>query len=487
VLGLHELHEACRVLHGGTLSDGAVKKICSSLQRKAGRDPALSAEEKSHLRLQITSVPKAEGPAHFAIAQIAALLDGDYLRRWARVVAAPEFTVEHFARSIASHVLDVGFSAQHLYRVITSHVDSTNGVTLSDICEDLHTELTRSPRRPFEVLLAFRKPPRLAHGIPPNWLKGADVTNWLTTHGFDTSDVRAPAGFVLTVQARDVAGAAQSARELSDRFAARARIALGSPLARLPWLWVAGDSDRARHEGESRGVQVRELDREGRIFSLSTAGAGVDAAIELLAHLDESSPTAAIAGGWGAIEGLLADPSDRASAADNLAALVACSFPRAELTELSYRAEKEDAGLAAQLAGLTSNRDRSRLVAQLIRDEQFPSLRSSGDRAAVARLKKLLSDPSRELATIKDVIAEGFHRLYRQRNLILHGGRLDSVTLNASLRTVARLAGAGIDRITHGHYVQSLRPLELVARADLSIALINKQSALSCVDLLELV
>lgn len=112
-------------------------------------------------------------------------------------------------------------------------------------------------------------------------------------------------------------------------------------------------------------------------------------------------------------------------------------------------------------------------------------MRSSADQAAAARVRKLLNDPSRELMTIKDVISEAFHRLYRQRNLILHGGRLDSVTLKASLRTVARLAGAGIDRITHGHYVQSFRPLELVARADLSIALVNRKTALACVDLLE--
>lgn len=485
VLGLHELHEACHVLRSGTLSDASVKRICSGLQRKAGRDPALSNEEKAHLRLQISSVPKADGPAHHAVAQVAELLEADYLRRWARVVAGPGFTVEHFARSVASHVLDVGFSAHHLHALIKNHVVSGNPVTLSDICEDLHVELARSPRRPFEVLLAFRKPPRLAQGIPARWLKGAAVTEWLTARGFDTADVRAPVALVLTVEARDYGGAAQSAREMSDRFAARARIALGAPLERLPWLWVAGDAARVRHASASRGVRVKELDREGRIFSSSPAGDGVDAAIELLAHLDESSPPAAIAGGWGAIEGLLADPGDRATAADNLAALVACSFPRAELTPLSYVAAKQDAGIAAQMAGQTSNRDRARSMATLILNGQAPALTSPADQAAVARVSKLLNDPSRELATVKETIAEAFHRLYRQRNLILHGGRLDSVTLKASLRTVAGLAGAGIDRITHGHYVQSFRPLELVARADLSIALINQSTALSCVDLLE--
>ena len=64
------------------------------------------------------------------------------------------------------------------------------------------------------------------------------LDDWLTAKGFDTSDVRAPVGIVLTVEARDGSAAAQAAREISDRFAARARIALGQPLERLPWLWV---------------------------------------------------------------------------------------------------------------------------------------------------------------------------------------------------------------------------------------------------------
>lgn len=485
VLGLEELHEACSLLRSGTLSDGSVKRICSSVQRKAGRDPALTTPEKNHLRQQISSVPKADGPAHHTVAQMAALFDTDYLQRWSRVVARPDFTVELFARSVASHLLDRGFSSEHLWKLIKGHMRSVTPVTLTDLCEDLQQELTRSPARPFEVLLAFHRAPDTAQGVPPDWLQADAVTRWLTSHGFDTANVRAQSGAVLTVEARDSAAAAQAAREISDRFAARARIATGKPLERLPYLWVAGDGAPALHAGQSRGVRVKELDRENRIFTPTSTLDNVDAAIELLAHLEESSPPAAIAGGWGAVEGLLADPGDRATAADNLAALVACSFPRAELTTLAYRASREDRSIAQRLDGAASNRDRSRIVADMIVHSQFPQLRTTANQAAADRMRRLLADPSQQLITIKEAISDSFHRLYRQRNIILHAGRLDSVSLKASLRTVAKLAGAGMDRITHGHYVQNMRPLELVARADLSISLIDRQSALECVDLLE--
>jgi hypothetical protein len=116
----------------------------------------------------------------------------------------------------------------------------------------------------------------------------------------------------------------------------------------------------------------------------------------------------------------------------------------------------------------------------------MPAMPGLQDQAAVQRMRKLLKNPGPKLQIIRESIGDSFHRLYRQRNLILHGGRLDSVALSASLRTAAKLAGAGMDRITHGHYVQSLRPMELVAKANVGIALLSPTSPLGCVDLLEI-
>jgi len=344
--------------------------------------------------------------------------------------------------------------------------------------------MSANPLREFDVLLAFATIPQLPNGVPSSWLQGAAVTAWLREQGFDTAGVRSPVAMVVKVQARDDIGAAQAARDEADRYAARALIATGEPLNRIPMLWVKGSAAPVFMKRDSRGVGVKELFREDRVFS-ADASQSVDAALELLAHLEGSSPPAAVAGGWGAIEGLLADPSDRATAADNLATLVTCSFPRAELTALSYRAQYRHPDQCAELESSQTNRERSRIVAKMIIDGRMPEMPGVSDQAAVARLKKLFANPGHELQTIREAIGESFHRLYRQRNLILHGARLDSVALTASLRTVAKLVGAGMDRITHGHYVQNLRPLELVAKANLALALVSRESPLACVDLLE--
>jgi hypothetical protein len=137
------------------------------------------------------------------------------------------------------------------------------------------------------------------------------------------------------------------------------------------------------------------------------------------------------------------------------------------------------------LMSVSTNRDRCHFLAKMIVGRSMPAMPGLNDQAAVARLEKLFQNPGPELQTIRDAIGESFHRLYRQRNLILHGARLDSVALMASLRTAAKLAGAGMDRITHGHYVQQCKPRELVARANLALALANREAPLECVDLLE--
>lgn len=148
------------------------------------------------------------------------------------------------------------------------------------------------------------------------------------------------------IRARDADGAAQLAAARIDHFVARSSVATNQPLEPWPVIWVRGEAATFPFGPRPRGVRVKALYREDQLFSASDTT--VDAAIELLAHLESSSPSAAIAGGWAAIEALLAEPHDRSGAADSLASIVACSFPRAELTILSYIAERTCPDLQAE-------------------------------------------------------------------------------------------------------------------------------------------
>lgn len=59
----------------------------------------------------------------------------DYLARWAAAVARQDFRAEHFARHVCAHLLDAGFSSQHLRVVIAGKNDAPEPVTLAELCE----------------------------------------------------------------------------------------------------------------------------------------------------------------------------------------------------------------------------------------------------------------------------------------------------------------------------------------------------------------
>jgi hypothetical protein len=243
---------------------------------------------------------------------------------------------------------------------------------------------------------------------------------------------------------------------------------------------------------------VLSLVNEGRLYQVDGRRTLIDDALELAAPVNRGVLGPAVAGAWAAVESLLSHPDDpteeersgKAVAADRLAAIIACSWPRAELTALAHRHQPElpDA-LAERLAACATNRDRASAVADapmagntLILADRF---RRDADFAAVHRMRRVVADPKGELASAVTVLRIAMRRLYRTRNIVLHGGSTQGVALKAALRIAAPLVGAGLDRITHATLVEGLAPLDLAARAEVGLKLVGGETGLSVVDLLE--
>lgn len=197
-------------------------------------------------------------------------------------------------------------------------------------------------------------------------------------------------------------------------------------------------------------------------------------------------PSSAVAGGWAAIEALLTGPGDheRVHAADRMASIVACSFARAELTSLSYQLEEQGDAIGDQLRNCASNRDRCEVLAKLIQAGNPPRFPKDSDSAALARITSLLREPWRVLRDVENHISTCFRRLYRHRNIVLHGGKTDAIGLRSCLRNAAPLVGAGLDRVAHGWFVDRIHPLELAARARVRLDALGTGSRTSALDLL---
>ncbi len=110
------------------------------------------------------------------------------------------------------------------------------------------------------------------------------------------------------------------------------------------------------------------------------------------------------------------------------------------------------------------------------------STRTAGDSAATARMASLVAAPRQSLTGVRAAVEGSLRRLYRQRNIVLHGGSTESVALDAALRTAAPLVGAG-PGVAHAYLADGITPLALAATAETSLALADAQDAPPVTDL----
>jgi hypothetical protein len=358
VLTLNEILEASEAVRMSVLSEEALNFAIETSLKQVPLDPGAGGSQRLKA-LQTTLRPKLrfDGLDFLALRHLAQDMEAAYLNGWAAASSLPSKpTAERVARAIASHLLDLGFSADYLHRWWTYRLFHEQGERpLADLMLEGHA-LALMPPRNYDVLVVFESIAKTKSGLPTDWLNAPSVSQWLRKSGFDVAGVRQRGGLLFSVEARDGQAAADTTAEIIDNLAARASISTNDAFQYSPRAWVAGEKVPRDLRQRRRGVHVRALYREDAIYRRHSPST-VDAAFELLAPLETSSPTVAIAGGWAAIEALLSEPNDRGAAADRLAGLVACSFPRAELTFLSYVLEANDAALATKLKGVTKRRD----------------------------------------------------------------------------------------------------------------------------------
>jgi hypothetical protein len=455
-LVLQEVLEASEAVAQHVLTQASLKNLTSTAIELAGPDPGCGdATRKKLLQNALQSDLKYRSMEYHTIEAIAKDLDRSYLKRWSDSVATNlrATSVERTARAIASHLLDLGFSPDFLHRWWKYRIFHEPGNrTLSDLIADAFT-LSQQPCHTYEVLIAFDAIPSVAQ-MPSGWMEAQEVSTWLTQHGFRVAGVRQNGGFVMEIEARDPYAAVETARERIENFAARVAVGTYGEIKAVPKAWIASEREPFPLNRPRRGVEIHTLQRENQLY-VEGKLSEVDAAIGLLRPVNAGTTSAAIAGAWAAIETLLCGPGDeeRVQAADRLAAIVACSFPRADLTQVSYAVEKAGGPLVEQLRSCGSNRERARLMATLIDSGAPLPLRDLSDVAAVERIKSISMNPRSGLRDVVRYTRAAFRRLYRCRNMVLHWGRIEGEIRKACLRTTAPLIGAGIDRIAHAWFI----------------------------------
>lgn len=497
VLSLQEVREYGQLcLEGVHPTTDGLRYVVSSARREIQRDPGvaqLATELDGVLaRLDVQSAGKVDKNALAELSHLADRSGASYFEGWFRATGTTP--VEFTARAVASHLLDHGFSGDHLYRWLSAKRSSI--ANLTDVARLADEMMREMPLQGYEIFVPCAKAgnDRSGTSTGTRWMDGRTAANWLTVNAPGGETRRHNGGFVYSVEARDPWAAVDVALELFNRTAARVRVAQAANDELRPdgWVRVAG-LDRSDFEARSprRQVEIGSLKRLGVLYNVDRVNRSpIDDALELASYMEGTGTGAAVTGGWAAVEGLLIRPSEGSHylAADRLAVLIACSTPRAELTPLSYGHQNNASDdLAVKLKAAGSNRERVQLVEERLRQTQKLEVQTPEDAAALDRIVAMINDPAGELRRIATYVTESLRRLYNQRNLVMHAGTFKSVALEATLRTSLSLVGAGLDRIVHAHFSpgRQLSPLELVARAEIELRLLGSAGARPLADLLE--
>jgi hypothetical protein len=493
---LQEAHEASFAVRDRALGAESFRWFRNSLRGRVSRDPGVGdSKQKAVLQDILRRDIVADSVDHRMLGLIVEDVRERYLQRWEQTLSQENhgFGAERVARALAGHLLDAGRSQDALHRWLSwlTHHDQAEHDAASIVARA--RELDTRPRRRYQVLVLLLSSYPETVSQPRELLLREDVASWMARRGATgvLDGVPYEAGLILRVAAHDQHAAAERAGEIADALMARAAVGTRSRLVVHPEAYVRPNRDRLLPLRRRRRVDVRALERQDRLVDNVNAIASgpVDAALQLLAHLDHGPPEAAATSGWSAIESLLTGPGDTGGnvvAADRLAALLTCAWPRAELTTLAHRriSAVEDE-LTERLKAATTNRDKSDLIAAEIRAGNWLKLEDRSDEGAVHRLEQLFKDPASALTSVRGYAGSAFRRLYRQRNLVAHGALTSAIALRPSLRTVAPLVGAGMDRIVHAYLVNEVAPLELAARAELEIQRAGSADATDVTALLE--
>lgn len=482
VLRLHEVLEYAELTASKAFpTDEGLKYVTQAATTAVGIDPGIRGPERQKVLelLDVKELIKKESQ-RAALLHLNEVISMNYLPtlRTNHEVPADPPAVELSARLFAAQLIDRGLNMDFLLRWLKDlATDESVELSLSDLIDEA-AALVKSGERKYRVLAPIFSVPDYGAPQPQSWLTAEQTAEWIAGQEAPLPEgFRQNGAFMIEVTALDPWSAVESARDVLVRT--HTRMTLG---ARTRSLETAG---KAWVEGEPRvfplrlgrlrnQVRLRSLDRSDEIFSgdSSAQSKALDDALELAASLEEGTRGSALTGGWAAVEGLLSTGDGAIAAAGRFAAIVACSFPTAQLAPLSYaHSQSSDDALATELETQPSSTARASILEAALRGGTHPSIERASDQAMLQRVQALFADPYNVLARVRGYIDDSMRRLYTQRNLIMHAGRFDSVALSATLRTAPHLVGAGLDRILAAADIMS--PQRLGARAEMELSLLE--------------
>ncbi len=419
-------------------------------------------------------------------------MNASYLTNWAAALDEPPpnqpIDAEGAARRITAHILGSGMHKNSLHRWLHDTQTKPAAVTPGDFLREADQRL-KAPEKTFTFCVPVdKKPPFDVGPTTDGWLTATETAGWKKRHAPSAKTVRHQGSFLLELRARDVNAAADAAREAIAHL--RTKFRLGSPnsLGIHPTMWSKEKRSSFPTAATNRLINLVSFARLGRLQDL-TAADYLANTLALVEPLQTAAPHIAVISGWSAIESLLVGPADPEDviAAKRFSLIIAASLMRAEFTWLAkaYSAENDDTDAHA-IKACETNIERARLFQMMAFNRPSLALTNATDNLALQRIRPALHNPRKEVTRVAEILTREFTRLYRKRNMIVHGGQIRGANLHSISETLTPLIGAGVDRIVHAQLHFGIAPIQLSATAEARIDYLSPTSPSSDGGLLDL-
>jgi hypothetical protein len=462
---MEELAEAGVQASRGVLSASSFNDLKSQVREQLLLDPGLGPiQARGPLISQVPRDYNEFVPSSFkhkAWTFAIPSLKNAYMRNWtdelsradyaykAGDAVRPPVSASSSAEFLASHLLYLGLSSSYLSKWFNYRAkhDATP-YTLADITRDLQ-DLVTNGFRPVQIMIILARPAQSKVQSMQGWLDATSVKQW-----FVDNRLQGPGkihGGILYESAQwDLDGALLNVAKAVHRLQKRAILKTGRAPEFHGAAWIAGVSGPRRLPAISQlggralapGYELGDPQVEAPI-----SNDRLEVAVEfLLAGLSEPGPSAA-GTLWAALEALLAAPGDpdRIQVVDRASDIALVAFVRASIQMalgLLFSRCPED-GLTQRLRDLDL-RDRLTQFEEALRRDEHQTLSHHSTRVALSHTKQLFDEGNLRLR--REEFRQNLRGLYRQRNLILHGGITDGPLLGGILRASTPLVTAVINR-----------------------------------------
>lgn len=438
--------------------------LCRQVGELVKRDPALPNDVRAVLLREIYKNSPPDGQRLANLRQLSSDFgEVRYVELLAAVAPADRSGVELWARSIAAHLLDVGWSEDAVRQLSDRHLAAAP-IDLQAFLDDAASRREQS----FEVVVAGARIPmelQVGGGWVPRDQPPVDLP---------TVDLDGLSGFFtasITAWDKASAGAAFGAQLLRAASRYQASRRGRKPLVLAPKAYVRRGAAEPWRQFDlspaARRVEVKEVTRDGpeSCFEPSWSDS-VDNALILAETAEAATGPQVPALLWASLESIFDESDDlEFHLSQRLSWLLLASLVRAELTVLAHHLVKDGGPISARLRTATSNGEKCRLLEEAIRDGQAISFNDVRDELAYERLRELFVDPQ-TAARMRSYLAGAISRVQRERNRGMHGGTLSLAGGRVAERSGPPLVAAVLDRVVWAEKQEPPVPLDqLLARA----------------------